>query len=329
MTPDLNLFLQAWTGGGDVSAEECERLLARMHDDASFRDECAAELRLLGQCKTAQSSTPRWLDLSEALGIDSSESKDSGEFAFEVMEQVAKESRPQPGNISQIRQNWRPLAAAAAGLMIGLCSASIVWAVAGPTAAFKTQKVLMEGFESTGLTFEKSFPDQAGIWNGHEATIVKSDSAASGQYVLQFDPKERRKLSHINHIVDVSSLSNSQWKEQQALRLSAKVRSTGEAKSEHRYTLRVAAFAEDFDQLKEQWFSGSYANDTALTFASRSIKTSGSNWAPLKATVPLPPESRYVIISIGVSSPEDNRSFLKHEVDALRLELISSENTLP
>lgn len=188
MNSDLNLFLQAWTGGGDVSEAETQHPFDRMRDEADFRSECVAEIRLLGLCKTAQSATPRWLELSEVIGIGDHENESSDNFALKVMEQVSGQQNQQPRNRLQFGQNWRPLVAAAAGLMIGLCSASIVWAVARPAANLMAREVLIEGFESTGLTIISKFPEQAGVWNGNEAAIVESETAEEGRFVLQFPP---------------------------------------------------------------------------------------------------------------------------------------------
>jgi hypothetical protein len=67
MNDDLLLFLQAWTGGADVSAAERERLLARVKDDESFRAACLEEIRILGMLQAARNPVPAWPDLRAAL----------------------------------------------------------------------------------------------------------------------------------------------------------------------------------------------------------------------------------------------------------------------
>ncbi len=67
MTDDLLLFLQAWTGGTEVSAAERARLLARLKDDEAFRAACHEEIRLLGMIHATQSPAPAWPELQKAL----------------------------------------------------------------------------------------------------------------------------------------------------------------------------------------------------------------------------------------------------------------------
>jgi hypothetical protein len=67
MNDDLLLFLQAWTGGAEVSAAERARLLARLKDDEAFRTACHEEIRLMGMLHAAQNSAPSRPDPQAAL----------------------------------------------------------------------------------------------------------------------------------------------------------------------------------------------------------------------------------------------------------------------
>jgi hypothetical protein len=70
------------------------------------------------------------------------------------------------------RTTWitRPIAAMAAGLVIGLFSASIVWAISSPKATTERLFSLLNGsFDENRL--EHGFPHQAGFWSGDEAAI--------------------------------------------------------------------------------------------------------------------------------------------------------------
>lgn len=67
MNDDLLLFLQAWTGGAEVSPAERARLLARVRDDEAFRTACNEEIRLLGMLHAAQNPAPAWPDLQAAI----------------------------------------------------------------------------------------------------------------------------------------------------------------------------------------------------------------------------------------------------------------------
>lgn len=71
-----------------------------------------------------------------------------------------------------VRVTWtsRPITSIAAGLAIGLFSASLVWAISGPKATTERLFSLINGsFDDS--RFERSFPRQTGIWSGDEAII--------------------------------------------------------------------------------------------------------------------------------------------------------------
>ena len=67
MNDDLLIFLQAWTGGAEVPEPERVRLLARFREDADFRQECLAEMSMLGLIHAAQTPTPPWPALQKTL----------------------------------------------------------------------------------------------------------------------------------------------------------------------------------------------------------------------------------------------------------------------
>jgi hypothetical protein len=119
MNDDLSLFLQAWTGGTKVSEPERQRILQRFESDAAFRAECVEEMRLLGMIKVAQTPSPRWLDLNDALGI--SRAADDGAEADDLPSRVLRSVRSEAPSRSRFpRAAWRPLAAAAAVVVLAL-----------------------------------------------------------------------------------------------------------------------------------------------------------------------------------------------------------------
>lgn len=85
--------------------------------------------------------------------------------------------------------SWRPLAAAAAGLIIGLFSASVVWGYVGPAAA-RSISLLQESFESTTPPpLVSGIPVEAGRWSGDYSEIVgefRGVKPTSGEKMLRF-----------------------------------------------------------------------------------------------------------------------------------------------
>jgi len=78
--------------------------------------------------------------------------------------------RVEPAQKRKLTWVTRPIAAMAAGLVIGLFSASIVWAISSPKATTERLFSLLNGsFDENRL--ERGFPHQTGFWSGDEAAI--------------------------------------------------------------------------------------------------------------------------------------------------------------
>lgn len=78
------------------------------------------------------------------------------------------------GSATTERKTWlkRPLAAMAAGLALGLFSASIVWAISSPTATTERVFSLINGsFDESRIG--SGFPHQTGFWSGDKAEILR------------------------------------------------------------------------------------------------------------------------------------------------------------
>jgi len=82
---------------------------------------------------------------------------------------------------------WRPLAAAAAGLVIGLFSASMVFAYVSATGG-KAISILLESFEVDAFPKVTGVPSSPDYWSGDYTTIVGESQGikpASGKKMLQ------------------------------------------------------------------------------------------------------------------------------------------------
>ncbi len=171
MNADLNLFLQAWTGGVDLPPEECGRLLHRFETDPLFRADCVAEMQMLGMTKAVQSNPPRWLEIQDVLGLNTAEApqRRSVDMASGVLQQITREVR----EVSKARQRhgWWQLAAALAGLVIGLLSASVVYAL-GSRSTGRLIPLLQESFETGPAPLLKGVPRDPARWSGDYSEVV-------------------------------------------------------------------------------------------------------------------------------------------------------------
>jgi hypothetical protein len=105
------------------------------------------------------------------------------------------------------RITWitRPIAAMAAGLVIGLFSASIVWAISSPRATTERLFSLINGsFDEA--RFEVGFPRQTGVWSGDEAAIADGKLRFIAPGSDSGDPSARAISCDVFQLVDLRPL---------------------------------------------------------------------------------------------------------------------------
>lgn len=115
--------------------------------------------------------------------------------------------------------SWRPLTAAAAGIVFGIFCASVAWAIASPQVAATASlfRSLVDGsFENVSGRVPSGFPGKGGEWSGDEAAAASFGALKPkvGQRMLQFlkaegDPAARGSRSafcDVFQVVDLKSL---------------------------------------------------------------------------------------------------------------------------
>jgi hypothetical protein len=105
------------------------------------------------------------------------------------------------------RFTWitRPITAMAAGLVIGLFSASIVWAISSPKATTERLFSLINGsFDEERL--EAGFPRYIGVWSGDEASIADGKLRFIAPGSDAGDPTARAISCDVFQLVDLRPL---------------------------------------------------------------------------------------------------------------------------
>lgn len=108
---DMADALAAWQGAPVAEARRAE-LLARLQTDDDFRKEFAGAVWTLSMAQVAQAPEPRWLGLSEELGLLGYGQERTGDDAEQA---IMAEIRRKPHRL-QVSGRWRTMAMAAAGL---------------------------------------------------------------------------------------------------------------------------------------------------------------------------------------------------------------------
>ena len=326
MNPDLQTFLQAWTGGADVSDAERQRLIQRLETDAAFRADCAEEIRLLGMIRASQTPSPRWLDLRDALGLslsatDETTTDDLASRVLHLVQDEPRQSRKAPWGVSS------PLTAAAAGLVFGLFSASMVFAYAVPRAVAMATRLsaLVDGsFENADESLPSGLPEAFGVWSGKEAGQVRVDALDEAR-VLRF-VECKRGPSAIYQLVDLRSLRIDPNEGEAKLVLSARIRDDRpEVGDPFRFSMQLYLFSGSPDSLRKDWRD---ARKEAISLGSAVLESRGGtpkSWRELSAKTLLPPGADFALIQIGVldtgAFPQKSATFGEQFADDVQLTL--------
>jgi len=349
MNPDLQIFLQAWTGGADVSDVERERLLQRFENDAAFRAECAEEIRLLGMIKAAQSPSPRWLDLHDALNVST---PDTAETAPEdLASRVIDRLRLEPSKTANTRWfAWRPLTAAAAGLVIGMFCTSVVFAYVGPPFG-KVVLLLQESFESAPAPLVTGVPSEPGRWSGDYSEIVlecegvKPNDGTKMARLLRSDYEGRTvprpsRQGDLMHVLDVRPFLAEAKGGDVVMTLSARFNAAPHPGAEQ-YDGMVTIYAIGPDAELHGATEDSVKKD-ALAFSldlCRAVDRDPGTWQAATTRLLLPPGTDRVMLKVSfrresvgsesLSALPDSLTFDGHFVDDVRASIRMGERETP
>jgi hypothetical protein len=302
---------------GESSADELAQLESYLCEDADFRE-----------------AYVRYINLDVALGA------------------VAK-TVPMPVTSitpSHARRtgwlNWRPLTAAAAGLIIGLFSASVVF-------AFVTQRGAMEqrwpltlangGFESLDLTPQPDFvPVREDVWSGDFTSLSEGEQGVSpceGRRMLKFlradnrdsPPEAPRGASEVWQVVKVAKLRTALGRDLQTLELSARFNQADAVADEPTaFGVSVLAFAGAPEEAPAVWRN---RHEMALAEGGKKESADGDalSWQRVAAQITVPKEATHLLLYLRATrkSPgPHSMEFGRHFADDVRLTAIESTSAV-
>ena len=344
--PDLAELLACWHGDVAPDPVDADAWLSRLRADARLRRQFAEEIQLAGLARTVQSGEPRWLRIEERLAGAETGPDMEKPSALKLFEDRIM-GRLERGSSSGHRlQRTPPWLAAAAGLMIGLLSASMVWALASPKAVVTASRLftLVDGsFEKGGGVIATGLPTSFGVWSGDRSEIVPDGAvaAADGQGVLRFLEAEREPAlpaygaasCDVYQLVDLRSLKSGGTSAEATLELSVRFRDGREEPGETvKCFARIYLFAGSPETLAAEW---PLTQKEALASASGGFDGSGGTpfaWIPVTAKVLMPAQADFAVVHLVVHKPETRQGtaavFGEQFADEVSLTL-KTQPTLP
>jgi hypothetical protein len=195
----------------------------------------------------------------------------------------------------------RPIAAMAAGLVTGLFSASIVWAISSPKATTERLFSLINGsFDENRL--ERGFPRQIGGWSGDEAAIANGRINFISPGSDANDPNAPAVSCDVFQLVDLRQLRHALSQEgESVLELSADFLDARPPNTKPSVTsfCQIYLFQGDLGSLHQTWPQGI---TDALSSGSAQVTTLGTDakgTRTLTAKCLVPANTDFAVIQIA------------------------------
>jgi hypothetical protein len=242
--------------------------------------------------------------------------------------------------------SWRPLTAAAAGIVLGMFFTSVVSGYVMPRAVVTASRLfaLVDGsFEEPRERLGSGFPVQFGVWSGDEAEIVGGTSVAAGdgKRALCFKRAQREPvLPHhgaascdMYQLVDLTSLQAVVDRGEAMLELTARfLDARPNAGEEVKFICRLFVFSGTPDTLPAEWPLSQKESLAAGSACFNSHGGAPTAWQKVTAKVLLPPGAAFAVIHLLVHKPKNpvgtEATFGEQFADDVRLTL-KTQPTLP
>ena len=219
----------------------------------------------------------------------------------------------------------RPLTAAAAGLVIGLFSASVVFGfVFQRGVERRTPLAVFEpGFENAQIPLANGFPGGPGQWSGDAARVVAAENgvqAKEGKFMLRLEPMSKG-VPRIYQVLDLQSLPSDAGGESREIEISASF-AAADAESSVRYVIRAFGVTEAPENLDAAWFE---RRDEAIASAARGLDVmlGTKGWQTFNVKIQVPRAARSLVLFFGARTPDKAARTSPHYLDDVRVSLIT------
>ena len=204
-------------------------------------------------------------------------------------------------------QVWRPWFAAAAGLVIGCFSTTLVMAWSGGIRQFAISLANL-GFEQPQNLPQVHLVPMAGQWSGITTEIVEGGgerpAARNGQRMVKLGPAPEGKGYFANLMTDLTS-SRPLTDRPLQIEVTAWFHASKSGQNEH-YSLNVATFAQAAGEVSTLWENTWLdMRDASLTTTGRAVFPTADQpgWHSITVRLDVPPQARTLVISMGSNTP--------------------------
>lgn len=221
--------------------------------------------------------------------------------------------------------------AAAAGLLIGLFSASIVWAYAiprGEGVSRTSREIVTESFEDAGMKLRPHLPVKANQWFGRVVSVSPDGgvSPVEGSRVGQLSPVPGNRTESVRYVVDLDDYPELVHGNVQSLEVKASF-SAPFTEQSPKFRIGFAAFSEGPGDVRQAWIEEREFGERVLQEVVRNyvpkIDEQG-DWHEVSASLEIPEGSRSVVISLGVFGLHPDKPVSDFYLDVIEVQLVDT-----
>ena len=227
--------------------------------------------------------------------------------------------------------SWRPLTAAAAGIVFGMLCTSVVFGFVGQRSGEKKTSlaVAQPSFEDAQMPLGKGFPPAASLWTGDVAKVVPAENGVTpkeGQHMLRLETTAYEKPVLFPRLYQIIALppSGSALRE---IEVSASFTSADPGSSPH-YTVRAYAVNEAPERLGPDWFARHWfvQQDEAIASAETGFENppGSTDWQSIGLRMQVPGKARCMVVFFGVKNQAKSQAKKPHYLDAVKVSFVES-----
>lgn len=236
---------------------------------------------------------------------------------------------PAPKSGSYFR--WSRITSVAAGILIGIFSASMVWAYAVPLAS-QTQRVskeiVFESFEDPQMKSPGRFPTNANRWFGGMLSVPGKGGmpAVEGTRLGKFENVSKYRFTYARYVVDLDEYAEPSDEHTRSIEVSGSFFSP-DLDPTSVFRIDVAAFGEAPEAVQPVWIDREHFDDVVLQQVGRNHSPELSDqpiWHEVKVMMEIPSGARSVVVSLGSGKRAPGGAGSDRYLDAVRVKLVDT-----
>ncbi len=236
---------------------------------------------------------------------------------------------PAPKSGSHFR--WSRITSVAAGILIGIFSASMAWAYAIPRvskSSSENREIVFESFEDPQMKSLGRFPTNANQWFGGMFSVPGTGGmpVVEGTRVGQFANMPQHRFSYARYVVDLDEYAEPSDEHTRSIEVSGSFFSP-DLDPTSVFRIDVAAFGEAPEAVQPVWIDREHFDDVVLQQVGRNYSpelTDQPTWHEVKVAMEIPPGTRSLVISLGAGKRDPGGAGSDRYLDAVRVKLVDT-----